>query len=156
HHRDPVIRWEAVSILEQIGLNEDAVAALLQAMGDDSTDVRRKAAAALSAPNVQLPKTAIPIFLNALGDELIVRASAIRILARIGAGNDGVLRALIDTLRQDASSHARAEAAASLPLVSPSTKEVVKALSRTLREDDDPNVRAKAAEVLQTVGRPAE
>jgi HEAT repeat protein len=154
-HRDAAIRWEAVSILEQIGPNDDAITALLQAVKDESVDVRRKAAAALASRQVQLPKSAIPTLLAALGDDATLRVSTMRILTRVGVGDKIVLDHFLSALEHDPNGQTRAEAAATLSLIGLHSSEVVVPLANALRRDGDSSVRANAAESLRRIARGA-
>ena len=130
---DASVRLHAVQTLRRYGVDdEEAVAALMGALGDSDERVRRAAALALLAIDRIGPeaKEAVPVLIAALEDpDARVRSDAAEALGRIGPGAQEAVRALTDALG-DPDPRVRSRAAGALGMIGPEAKEAATALTR--------------------------
>ncbi|WP_371805602.1 HEAT repeat domain-containing protein [Candidatus Lokiarchaeum ossiferum] len=143
NHDDYTFRRIAAYVLGKIG-NPDSVEILVEALGDDNSDVRKSAAQALN----RIGKPAIPLLIRALGNiSKDVRASAVWSLSKMGSM---VVDPLIEALASEVKD-VRASAVWALSKVgTPSIAPLVQ-----LIDNDEKNVRESAIWGLAKIGTPA-
>lgn len=143
NHDDYTYRRIAAYVLGKIG-NPDSVEILVDALGDDNSDVRKSAAQALN----RIGKPAIALLIRALGNiSKDVRASAVWSLSKMGSM---VVEPLIEALASEVKD-VRASAVWALSKVgTPSIAPLVQLIS-----NDEKNVRESAIWGLAKIGTPA-
>jgi HEAT repeat protein len=152
---DPQVRWNAVTTLASIKNDSAVTQTLLQALKDEDKLVRYTAAKELARRTPPIKQT-IPVLLESVADPRdYTRGSVIWLLGRVGAGDDRVVVALLQTLRSDERLDARASAARTLVKVSPRAGQVIDALIAAFRQDKSADVRIAAAQALAQIGPPA-
>ncbi len=143
----PSVRWSAAVALGKIGPDaKAAVPALIEALKDENSEMRRRVAVALGniGPDA---KAAVPALIEALKDEnKNVRDSAAVALGTLGPDAKAAVPVLIEALK-DEGMVVRREAAGALGEIGPDAKAVVPALIAALK-DEDWRVRGQAAEAL--------
>ncbi|MHA1583819.1 MAG: HEAT repeat domain-containing protein [Promethearchaeota archaeon] len=143
HHEDYTYRRIAAYILGKIG-NPDSVEALVEALGDDESDVRKSAAQALN----RIGKPAIPLLIRALGNiSKDVRASSVWSISKMGAiAVEPLIEALYSEVKDVRSSSVWALSKIGVPAIEPLIK---------LIDNEEKNVRESAIWGLSKIGRPA-
>ena len=142
-HDDYTLRRIAAYILGKIG-NADSVEILVDALGDDNSDVRKSAAQALN----RIGKPSIPLLIRALGNiSKDVRASAVWSLSKMGAM---VVDPLIEALHSEVKD-VRASAVWALSKVGQHSAGAL----IELIEHEEKNVRESAIWGLAKIGVPA-
>jgi hypothetical protein len=146
--RDAELRYRAALILYYLGPKAtNAVSALTYALQDNNPEVRRMAATALGAVQVE---SASPALGAALSDPVAgVRQAAIKALAQTSELTNGVLQ-IAGTLK-DPDVGVRVEAARALKNFGPKAKDVIPALIEALH-DADQDVVLFAAQALGRIG----
>jgi len=143
NHDNYAIRRIAAYVLGKIG-NSDSVEILVDALGDDNSDVRKSAAQALN----RIGQPAIPLLIRALGNiSKDVRASAVWSLSKMGAM---VVDPLIEALHSEVKD-VRASAVWALSKVGQHSADALIGLI----EHEEKNVRESAIWGLAKIGVPA-
>lgn len=142
-HDDYTLRRIAAYVLGKIG-NPESVEKLVDALGDDNSDVRKSAAQALN----RIGKPSIPLLIRALGNiSKDVRASAVWSLSKMGSM---VVEPLIEALHSEVKD-VRASAVWALSKVGQHSTDALIGLI----EHEEKNVRESAIWGLAKIGIPA-
>jgi HEAT repeat protein len=139
----------ALSFISYIRSDPAAMQALGGALTDENQEVRRYAAHELAGRGYK--EQVLPILVEELAYSKY-KTGTIGLLARVGKGNDQVMRALLDILQSDQDSPTRRSAAAGLATVAPQSKKVINALIEVALNGRNSEERVSALEALEKIG----
>src|SRR5262249_39756885 len=152
-HPDPKVRYQSAELLRGLGpVAKFAIPALREALKDNDTRVRVKAAEALWTVEKPAPNVVLPVLVAALQEkDADLRVSALMVLGRLGRSARTAVPVITDMLK-DKDLGVRLEAILTLGEVGPGAKAAVPALLDVLQGEDVQLIEPLVSVTLGNIG----